>query len=294
MSNKGNKYKVGVLVFISFLALIISLLSLGVTKYFRKTYKFMTVVSTSVQGLESGAKVKLKGVSVGQVKKIQLDTENESNRIFIIMEFDPKAFAQSSAPSSLPQFNALEEGELLFRKNLKENIKKGLRCQLQYQGITGTQFIEISYYDAKKYPVKDIKLYTNHPPYLPSVESVSVTNILAEAQDAVKKIAKINFVKISKQIEEFLAAANKLVKDKDTIETMKDLKEISSNLKILTSRINRTLDEKRMTEFSDKFNLTLKNINRMVASTTTLVEYLERNPESILRGKPERPVVDHK
>ena len=81
MSNKGNKYKVGILVFISFLALILSLLSLGITKYFRKTYAFMTVVNTSVQGLERGAKVKFKGVTVGQVKQIQLDSESKNNNI---------------------------------------------------------------------------------------------------------------------------------------------------------------------------------------------------------------------
>lgn len=294
MSNRGNKYKVGILVFVAFLALILSLLSLGITKYFRKTYEFMTMVSSSVQGLEKGAKVKFKGVTVGQVTKIQLDSESESNNIFIIMEFDPKAFAQNSAPSEKGIPQAFDEGELLFRKNLSKNVTKGLRCQLQYLGITGNQYIEMSYYDPTKHPVKDVKLYPEHPPYLPSIESVSVTNILAEAQDVVKKIAKINFEKISKEIENFLVAANKLVSDKDTQTTMKDLQAISANLKILTTRLNKTLNEKNMAEFMNKFNQTLNNINSMVISTRALMEYLEENPESIIRGKPQRPVVKHK
>lgn len=294
MSNKGNKYKVGILVFVTFIALIISLLSLGITKYFRKTYEFMTVVDSSVQGLEKGAKVKFKGVTVGQVKKIEIVTGEGSNSIYIIMEFDPKAFAQSSAPTEKNNYDYFEEDELQFRQNLSKNIIKGLRCQLQYLGITGSQYVEISYHNPKKYPVKDVKLYPSHPPYIPSIESVSVTNILSEAQDVVTKIAKIDFEKISKQIEQFLTAANRLVEDKDMMETMKNLKDISLNLKTLTDRLNKTLNEKKMTEFSEKFNQTIKNINSMVLSTRSLVEYLEKNPESLLRGKPERPVVDHK
>ena len=294
MSNKGNKYKVGVLVFVSFLALMISLLSLGITKYFRKTYEFMTVVNTSVTGLEKGAKVKFKGVTVGQVKKIQLDVANDNNNIFIIMEFDPKAFAQSSAPTtSNDGMDEFEEGELIFRENLSKNVTKGLRCQLQYLGITGSQYVEISYFDPDKHPVKEIELFPEHPPYLPSVETVSVTNILSEAQEAVTKIAKVDFEKISNQINEFLSSANKLIKNKQTEETINDLREISSNLKNLTNRLNRSLDEKRVAEILDKFNRTIDNINRMVNSTTALVDYLEKNPESLLRGKPEKPVVEH-
>lgn len=293
MSNTGNKYKVGVLVFVAFLALIISLLSLGITKYFRKTYEFMTVVNTSVQGLERGAKVKLKGVTIGQVKKIQIVSDSDNNDIYIFMEFDPKAFAQQSTETDKSVAKATREGELLFRITMAENIQKGLRCQLQYEGITGNQYVEIAYYDPQKYPIKDVQLPDEHPPYLPSIESISVTNILAEAQDAVQKIAKIDFAKISSEIEAFLSAANKLIQDKDTQATVKDLREISSNLKLLTARLNKTLDEKNMAEFSEKFNQTINNINRMVISTRALVEYLEKNPESVIRGKPERPIVEH-
>ncbi len=290
MSNSGNKYKVGMLVFFSFIALLASLLSLGVTKYFRKTFEFMTVVNSSVQGLEKGAKVKFKGVAIGSVRSIKIDSNSERNNIFIFMEFDPKAYIESSAPYSLED-DEHPDPEMIFRKILAQFVEKGLRCQLQYLGITGNQYIEISYFDPVTHPAKEIKLFPGHPPYLPSIESASVTNIIKEAQEAVTKIAKIDFEKISAQIDEFLTSANKLVKDKDTIETMKDLREISANLKLLTSRLNRALDEKRMSEISEKLDGTISNINQMAISTRALVEYLEKNPESIIRGKSDKPVV---
>lgn len=290
MSNKGSKYKVGVLVLVSFLALILTLLSLGITKYFRKTFTFMTVVESSVQGLEKGAKVKLKGVTIGQVTKIQLDTRSNNNNIFIIMEFDPKAFAQSSAPTSATT-SFIQIDKLVFFQKMKENIKKGLRCQLQYQGITGNQYIEISYHNPEKAPIKKIELFPHHPPYLPSIETVSVTNILSEAQTIVTKIAKIDFEKMSGKINDFLDGANKLINDKDNKKIVANLKSISKNLKLLTERLNKTLDEKNMNKFTSKFDQTVMNINDMVRAAKLLITYLEENPESLLRGKPQRPVV---
>ena len=83
MSNIGNKYKVGVFAIVAFAILILGLISLGTFKYFRTTYSFMTAVSTSVQGLEKGAKVKIKGVTIGSVDKIQLGPEMKVTYIYI-------------------------------------------------------------------------------------------------------------------------------------------------------------------------------------------------------------------
>ncbi|HPN85127.1 MAG TPA: MlaD family protein, partial [Victivallales bacterium] len=65
---------------------VISLISLGMLKYFRESYEFFTIVESSVQGLEKGAKVKLKGVTIGQVSKIQLASDRS---VHIYMSFDP-------------------------------------------------------------------------------------------------------------------------------------------------------------------------------------------------------------
>ena len=92
MSNIGNKYKVGVFAVVAFAILILGLVSLGTLKYFRTTWDFMTVVSASVQGLEKGAKVKIKGVTIGSVEKIQLGPEMKVT--YIYMKFDPEAFSK--------------------------------------------------------------------------------------------------------------------------------------------------------------------------------------------------------
>jgi len=292
MSNKGNKYKVGVLVLVAILALFLSLLSLGVTKYFRKTYPFMTIVRTSVQGLQKGAKVRYKGVSVGNVKDIQLNTIGTNNDIFIIMEFDPTVFLKSS--------RLINGDKILSNDNfisvLNSSISKGLRCQLNYEGITGQQYVEISYFDSKIYPVKqeeDLKLFPNHPPFIPSVESASVSNILIETQTAIQKIAKIDFEKISKDMERLLSSMTELIDNKDIHDSIRDIKEISDNLKQLTFRLNNALDEDRINGITQKINNAANNFNKALVSANSFLDYLERNPQSLIKGKPDRPVVEH-
>ncbi|HAU38129.1 MAG TPA: hypothetical protein DCX07_10505, partial [Phycisphaerales bacterium] len=242
---------------------------------------------------DRGAKVKFKGVTIGSVKDIKIDSQSESNNIFIFMEFDPKAFLDSST-HSFDDDSDDKDGEAVFKANLEDNISKGLRCQLQYLGITGNQYIEISFFSPEKHPVPLIKLPPGHPPFLPSVGTATVTNILEELQEAVTRIAGIDFEKISDEIQEFLTSANSLIKHKDTIETMQDIREISSNLKLLTARLNHALDEKRVSDFSQEVNATINNINQMVISTRALVDYLEENPESVLRGKSDKPLVPPK
>ena len=46
-----------------------------------------------------------------------------------------------------------------------------------------------------------------------------------------------------------------------------------------------------MSKISNQINETLKNINDMVIAAKILIDYIEENPESLIRGKPQRPIV---
>ena len=59
MSNKGNKYKVGVFTIVSIVLFVVAMIALGIMSNFKEKYRFMTVVTSSVQGLEKGAFGKL-------------------------------------------------------------------------------------------------------------------------------------------------------------------------------------------------------------------------------------------
>ncbi len=352
MSNLGNKYKVGVFAVVAFIILIIGLVSLGTFKYFRQTYDFMTVVTASVQGLEKGAKVKIKGVTIGSVAKVQLSPD--MGQIYIYMKFDRDAFAKATSrkliqDSELKHMSRQQVLEV-FSESMSEHVKNGLRCQLMYGDITGNLFVELAMFDPNKCPPQEFDLPEGHPPYVPSLPTVTIGNIMDEIHRATENIAQMDLKKVSDQMNAFLEKANNILNEQDFRKIVKDVESISSNLDELILRVKDILDKKRLEEMTqnvqrtfDNFNSTLDAIGKLADDTSgelkntklaetsekarnlldssnsavknldalraelksdmidlkntlksakDLLDYLERNPSSLISGKPDKPVVE--
>ncbi len=352
MSNLGNKYKVGVFAVTAFVILIIGLVSLGTFKYFRQTYDFMTVVTASVQGLEKGAKVKIKGVTIGSVAKVQLSPD--MGQIYIYMKFDRDAFARATSKKLIKESDLkhMSRQQVLdvFSESMSEHVRKGLRCQLMYGDITGNLFVELAMFDPDKNPPQDMDLPEGHPPYVPSLPTVTIGNIMDEIHRATENIAQMDLKKVSDQMNAFLEKANSILNEQDFRKIVKEVESISSNLDELILTVKDVLDKKRLEEMTqsvqktfDNFNSTLDAIEKLADDTSSelkntklaetsekarnlldssnnavknldslraelrndmndlkntlksakdFLDYLERNPSSLISGKPDKPVVE--
>ncbi|HBC89640.1 MAG TPA: hypothetical protein DCZ94_22100 [Lentisphaeria bacterium] len=273
MSNIGNKYKVGVLAVVAFALLVIGLVALGSFKYFKKTYAFMTIVSASVQGLEKGAKVKIKGVTVGSVDKIQLGPEMKE--ILIYMNFDPDAFCKATKKKNELKLMSEKQAMESFSDSIDDHVSKGLRCQLQYGDITGTLFVDITILDPKENPIGDYDLPDDHPPYIPSIPTVSIESIITEVHKATQNVAKMDLQKISDQLNQFLEKANKIIDEKQIKEIVGQIDSISTSLKDLSARVNDAMSKQRIDDLVqnlqksfDNFNKTLDTISKLADETS--------------------------
>jgi len=349
MSNIGNKYKVGALAVASFAILILGLVALGSLRYFRKTYGFMTVVTSSVQGLEAGAKVKIKGVTIGRVEKLQLGPGMRDTYIF--MKFDPEAFARAATPRAELLSLARGDGDLagFFGRRIHECVAEGLRCQLQYGDITGTLFVDLAYFDPQEHPVPEVTLPPGHPPYVPAVPSATIANIIQDAQKALGNMAQVDVQRMGGDLTELLGKANRLMDEKDMGDLLARINAISANLDHLVVRMNDVLSQERLEQMAeavqvalDGFNATFASIEKLseearvqmldsrIPETTgqarvlisgsssalrnieelmldlkqsmdelnatlrraqALIDQLERHPDSLIYGKPGKPVV---
>ena len=308
MANKGNKYKVGLLTIIFLVLLIVCLMSLGIMKYFQPKIALMTVTKNSVQGLSVGAKVKIKGVTIGQVTKIQLGNNGEF--IYIYMEFDQTSFAKQSDMKL-----SMSEMRKYFESNLKKMVDQGVRCQLQYEGITGSMYVEIRIFDLDKYPHgPSIKLPVVHPIYIPSVPQASIGNMLEDAQVALNKIGKVDFEHISNQMDSLLSASNDIIKSEKTEKIIDEIGQISLNLENMTNSFNAIINKERITAMTDNIqsavarlsllaedvrdDLKKSNIPDVIRSTKTLIrnsnhliKYLDMNPDALLMGRSGHSIV---
>ncbi|NOY75497.1 MAG: MCE family protein [Kiritimatiellaeota bacterium] len=286
MSNKGNKYKVGVFAISSITLFVFAMVALGIMSNFKEKFPFITVVTSSVQGLEKGAIVKLKGVPIGKVSDMKIVAKN--TQVLIVMEMD------SNAVTSVlrEKLKATGDSQEAFREYLKESVAKGMRCQLRYGGITGNLYLELALYDPEKFPPnKDIVLPEEHDPYIPSIQPVLIENIMGKMQEALEKIAAIDVNKIVENVHKTLAKIDATL---DTIN--KQLKK--ADLPATSRSARAFLDDTKgsiaqVSLMRKSLEASLERASDLMASAKNLLDSLEKNPDSLIYGKSGNPVIKH-
>lgn len=286
MSNKGSKYKVGIFTLGSLALFVIAMVALGIMSNFKEKYEFITVVTSSVQGLEKGAIVKLKGVPIGKVVDMKIVAKN--TQVLIVMEMDASAITSSLRG----KMSATGDNKEAFTEYVEKSAKKGMRCQLRYGGITGNLYLELALYDPEKYPPKKgIHLPEKHFPYIPSIQPVLLENIMGKMQEALEKIAAIDVNKIVENVNQTLGKID------GTLDTIKiQLKE--ADLPETTKSAREFLDETKksiaeVTTLRRNLEVSLQRANALMTSAKNLMDYMEKNPESLIYGKTGKPVIKH-
>ena len=102
----------------------------------------------SVSGLDIGAPVKFRGVTIGKVSQVLLRTSGQSasdNAVPVVLEFAPDLLTRRGLDQALLQ-----------RQGLRGSIEKGLRAKLQQQSvITVVLFVELDYFPESAYRLHD-------------------------------------------------------------------------------------------------------------------------------------------
>lgn len=263
MSNMANKYKVGIFVAIGLLLIVLSLLMLGAMEYFAPKYKAYTVVTQSVQGLEPGAKVKYSGVTIGKVTDVTIGFRNKD--IYVYMEFPMKKMDPVYKNLSISDYKRK------LTDNFNDYIKEGLRGQLALEGITGSLYLELKFYDPKLYPVANSSQYQPEEKdmfYLPSIPMVEISTIIDNIEKAVRKLANLDYDQTLRDLNKVLNSTSQILNDEDLKASLKDIKSTASELKSITEKVNKSLTESKMDN-------TVHNLNQTLDKISTLSDLLQ-------------------
>ena len=181
-SSKTNRWKLGLFVVSGIALAFATLLWLGTAQFRRQSFVGVTYVNESVQGLDVGAPVKFRGVTVGAVSRISVAPD----RMHV-------AIQMSIYVDRLVEIGLEERGEPLPRKQPRP---ASLRVQIASAGITGIKYVLADYFDPAKYPIPVLPF---EPPtdveYVPSVHSTmkgledSVTEVLDALPAALNKVS---------------------------------------------------------------------------------------------------------
>ncbi|SAK70297.1 PqiB family protein [Caballeronia ptereochthonis] len=229
----------------------------------------------SLRGLSVGAPVDFRGIVLGQVTGIgvQYDPKSHSFMMPVTIDLYPDRLGRR-AKHALP-----EQGSVASQDMLQLLVKRGLRGQLRTGNLLTSQLYVALDFFPKAPPVT---VNANMDP----IELPTVPNTLDELQlqiaDIARKIDKIPFDQIGNNLNGSLKNANALFDKLD--------REVVPEMRDTLTQAKKTFNEAQSTLQSDSpiqsdTRQAMQELTRTLQSLNALADYLERHPESLLRGK---------
>jgi paraquat-inducible protein B len=243
------------------------------------------VFDQSVRGLSVGAAIDFLGIDIGTVQSmsLQYDAGRKRYPMEVTAEIYPLRLG-AIRNAMLQDAITAEDADIRFLKALVEN---GLRGQLRTANLlTGAQYIALDFIP-KATPAH---LGASHDaPLVPTVPG-TLSELQPQIAEIVAKISKVPFDEIGRDLQGTLRQAQASIRQL-TPEAQKALAEVQRTLSSVQESLNR-LDRNLLDETSPvqrNAEQTLIELQRAAQSLRMLSDYLQRHPESILRGKKADP-----
>jgi len=318
MGSKANPTAIGAFVVGAVALAVIGTLVFGSGKLFKRTTKVVCFFTGDLLGLSVGAPVKFKGVDIGSVAEIRIRIPEETGfvnaetvaqgvRMPVIIEIDnDKLAAEGARPFD--------------RERLKHLIELGLRAQLASQSlVTGLLLVRLDFHP--DIPPTFVLPPDSRLQEMPTVPT-SMQQVQAAAQEVIRKLDAIDLQKLVGSTTEAIDGVKRVVDSPGLQKTLEALPETVANvnqavtsLRDLAAHFDREQGPllQSLREISDKTAVTLQEAKTTFQTAQTLIDpnaplavdlatslheiaaaarslrllmdYLERNPSAVVRGR---------
>lgn len=332
-TSKNSSLAIGTFIVGAIILIFAALLFFSGGRLFTNKEHVIMYFEGTVQGLQVGAPVKLKGVVLGEITDIKINFQNYDKKI--------------TTPQSI--ITAVSADLIMERINrqtanakdgfFNEAIQNGLRAQLNFQSfLTGLLYVELDFY-----PNTPVKLYSLQTKYreLPTIatgleeftKTIQEMNLKGLANNLNHFTTQMNAIVDSGEIQTMIAnisrAANSIEKtsnnaNKEIAQLSQNLNKTREQLDTLLTQLNtqtpkiaesvnvslqefhNSLEQLNRTTvtINDTFSedaplvnqltTTLDDISRSAQAFRNLSETLDQQPESILRGRNPITTIDRK
>jgi paraquat-inducible protein B len=232
----------------------------------------------SLRGLSQGASVDFRGIVLGEVRSVgvEFDPVKKSFRMPVTVDMYPARLGRAFQKSVDDDQSSSAGPQLLERM-----VARGLRGQLRTGNLlTGQLYVALDFFPNS--PAAKIKLDASRE----TVELPTVPNSLDELQTQLasiaRKIDKVPFDEIGVNLRETLKSANILIKQLDS-QVVPEMKDTLGAARKTFSTADQILQKDSPVQ-SD-LREALQQLTQTMQSLNALSDYLERHPESLIRGK---------
>lgn len=240
----------------------------------------------SLRGLTPGAPVDFRGVVIGEVKSIgvEFDRAEREFRMPVLVQVYPDRLRRREGSGN----TATPESRFTQQERLRFLTEKGLRAQLRNGNLlTGQVYVALDFFPKAAAAKIDL---TKNPIELPTVPN-SLDEIQSQVQEIATKLNKIPYEQIAGDLRTTLASLNKtLAAAEQTVNRINS--DVTPELAAAMKDVRKTVNTAERTLADDSplqqdMRQTLQELTRAAGSVRVLTDYLERHPESLLRGKPD-------
>lgn len=205
-----------------------------------------------VSGLSIGAPVEYKGLRLGTVTEIAVESNKSKTDIltYAMIDIEPERLPTDDQLAGLTKQQRIEEVYRYF----KNMMKNGLKAQLKGNILTGQSLVNLDFFQETKN--RSVK-YVEGVFVLPTAPE-SLSGILQQVNSIMAKIEAMPLDKIGRNLDEATANINSLVKSLNAAEGG-----------MTGVQVGEVMDE----------------LTKAARSIRSMSEYLERHPEALLKGK---------
>ncbi|MDP9133118.1 MAG: MlaD family protein [Nitrospirota bacterium] len=240
------------------------------------------VFDESVRGLEAGAPVEFRGLSLGEVTRVgaQYDParKNFQMRVEVLLSPDRLRARLKEIRPEMENRKAMLDGL----------VEHGFRAQLRTGNLlTGQLYITLDFFPTAAPAKID---WTTDPPEMPTV-SGELQELQVTLNSIMKKLDKVPFEEISREMRQTLRMLKSTVQTTEGLVQRLD-KDVTPAALATLEDVRRTLHSAEHTFESDAplqqdMREALHEIARAAQALRMLAEYLEHHPEAVIRGKKE-------
>lgn len=224
----------------------------------------------SIRGLKLGAPVEFRGIPIGEVSGIepQLDESTFDFSVRVTIHVYPAAML------GIPLFDA-SSGPEAHRKRLDALTQRGLRAQLRSGSLlTGALLVALDLFPDPPPATLD---WSKSPVELPTIPG-QIEALEAQVSGIIRKLDAIPMDVIGTELAKAISEL-----DETLISARKTLDAAEQTLGNATIAL--APDSALMSDVAS----TLDEVSRAAQSLRDLMDYLERHPESLLKGKSGEP-----
>lgn len=241
---------------------------------------YVLYFTESMRGLNVGAPVMYLGLPVGVVTAVgfEYDPEKNSVRPRVDIEIYPRRFMSHVKKSPRLEEKIRNKSERLAF--LQIAVSRGMRAQLRTGNlVTGQRFVAFEMFpDVPRVNID----WAKSPVELPVMPS-GMQDLEIKISSIVGKIEKMPMNEVAADLKKLLATIDGFVKRADT-ETMPQLKTALEELRRVLADVDSTLVGKDAPT-QQQLREALQEIKKAAQGVSGLTDYLERNPEALIRGK---------